>query len=83
MNISENKLSISQYMGGKPINGADNWKIFLIATRKELAHRIFYTTCKLISLFYVKYYLIHTRNKISYIIRQLKINYPNKIKDHL
>ena len=64
----------------KPINGVDNRKIFLKPTRKELVHRIFYATCKLNLPFYINYYLIHTRSRIAYIIRQLKINYQNKIK---
>ena len=41
---------------------------------------MFYATCELNPLFYVNYYLMHERSKIDYIIRQLKINYPNKIK---
>ena len=65
----------------KPINGNDNQKIFK-PTRKQLTHRIFYATCELNHPFYVNNYLIHTRSKIDYTIRQFKINYPDKIKRH-
>ena len=81
MNLGEDKSSISHRIGEKPINGVDDRKIFLKPTRKELVHRIFYATCKLNPPFYANYnLLILARSKIAYIIRQLKINYPNKIK---
>ena len=82
MNLGEDELTIAHRIGEKPINGVDNRKIFLKPTRKQLTHRFFYATCELNPPFYVNYYLIHTRSKIDYIIRQLKINYPDKIKGH-
>ena len=82
MNLVEYELIIAHPIGEKPINGFDNGKIFLKPTRKQLTHRISYTTCELNPTFYVNYYFIHTRSKINYIIRQLKMNYPNKIKGH-
>ena len=82
INLGEDELSISHRIGEKPINGVDNRKIFLKPTKKELTHRIFYATCELNPPFYINHYIIHTRRKIDYIIRQLKINYPNKIIRH-
>ena len=54
--------------------------MFLKPTRKQRTHRTFYVTCELNHSFHVIYYLIHARYKIAYIVCQLKINYPNKIK---
>ena len=54
----------------------------LKSTRKQLTHRIFHATCELHPPFYVNFFLTHTRSKIDFIIRQLKINYPDKIKGH-
>ena len=82
MNLGEDELFIYHRMGGKPINGIDNQKIFKKQTRKELVHRIFYGTCELNPPFYVNYHLIHKRNKIDYIIRQMKISYTDTIKGH-
>ena len=62
MNLFEDELSISHHMEEKSINGAYNRKIFLIPTRKEVDYRILYATCEINTLFYVNYYLIHTRN---------------------
>ena len=80
MNLGEDTLIIFHRIGEKPVNGVDNRNIFSKPTRRKPIHRIFYAICELNSPFYVNYYLIHTRNKIEYIICQLKINYPNKIK---
>ena len=82
MNLGEDKLTIAHRIGEKPINSVDNRKICLKQSRKQLSHRISYATCELNPPFYVNYYLIHTRSKIYYIIRQLKINYPDKIRGH-
>ena len=81
MNSGEDELSNSHGIGEKLINCVDNRKIFLKPTRKQLAYRIFHTTCELNLPFYVNYYFIHTRSKIGYIICQLKIYYPNEIKE--
>ena len=69
-------------METKPINGADNRQIFLKPSEKQQTLRIFNANCELNPSFCVKYYLIHTRSMIDYIIRQLQINYPDKIKGH-
>ena len=82
MNIGEDKLSISHCMGGKPINNSDSRKIFLKLTRKKVARRIFCATCEQNSPFYVNYYIIHTKSKILYNFRQIKINCANKIKGY-
>ena len=82
MNLGKDELSIYDRMREKPINSLDNRKIFLKPTRKELAHRILCVTYKLNPPFYLNYYLIHTTSKIVYIIRQLKVNYPNKIQGY-
>ena len=82
MNLGEDELTIVYRIGRKPINGVDNRKMFLRPTRKQLTHRISYATCELNPRFYINYYLIRTRIKIDYIIRQLKINYPNMIKGY-
>ena len=75
MNLIEDELHFSSHER-KPINGIDI-RIILKLNRKELGHRIFYERCELNSTFYVDYYLIRARNKISYIIRPLKINFLN------
>ena len=66
-------------MGEKHIASNDKQKIFLKPSREELAHMIFYATYELNPPFYINYYSKHERSKMTYIIRQLKINYPNKI----
>ena len=82
MNLSEDELNISHRIGKKPNDGVDNRKIFLQPTGKQLTHRIFYATSELNPPFYVNYYFIYRNSKIGIIIRQLKLNYPNKIKGH-
>ena len=80
MNFSEDESTISHHIENETVDGVDKRKIFVKPIRKYLAHRILYATCELNPPFSVDYYLIHTRSNIAYIIRQLKINYPNKIK---
>ena len=82
MNLGEDEFTIAYRIGEKPINDVDNRKIFFKPIRKQLSHRIFYATRELNPPFYLNYYLIPTRSKIDYIIRQLKINYSDKIKGH-
>ena len=60
MTLGEKKLFISHRIREKSINAIDNRKICLKPARRELAHRIFYTTCELNPPCYVNYYLIHT-----------------------
>ena len=79
INLDEDDLSIAHRIGEKPNKGNDNRKIFIKPVRKELSRRIFYAVCEFNPPFYVNYYLIYTRRKIAYIIRQLKMNYPKKI----
>ena len=74
MNFDEDELSISHRIGEKPIDVVDNRNKFSKPTSKRVSHRIFYTTCELNPPFYVNHYLIHTRSKIAYIIRHLKID---------
>ena len=82
MNLGEYELSISRRVGEKHIDGFDNHEIFLKTTIKQPFHRILYATCELSPPFYFNYYSIHARSEIIEIIRQLEINYPNKIKGY-
>ena len=79
INLGDDEISIAYRIGEKPNNAIDNRKIFIKPTKKELARRIFQASCEFNPPFYVNYYLIYTRRKIAYIIRQLKMNYPKKI----
>lgn len=79
INLGDDEITIAHRIGEKPNNAIDNRKIFIKPSRKELARRIFNATCEFNPPFYVNYYLIYTRRKIAYIIRQLKMNYPKKI----
>ena len=79
INLGDDEISIAYRIGEKPNNAIDNRKIFIKPSRNELSRRIFQATCEYNPPFYVNYYLIYTRRKIAYIIRQLKMNFPEKI----
>ena len=66
MNFDKDELTNSHRMEEISINGVNNRKIFLKPTRKELSHRVFYSTCELNPPSYVNYYQIDTRSKIVY-----------------
>ena len=82
MNLDEDELTVAHRIGEKPINVVDDRKIFFKPTRKQLSHRIFHASCELNPLFYVNYHLVYTRIKTDYVIRQLRINFPDKIRVH-
>ena len=79
INLGVDEISIAHRIGEKPNDVIDNRKIFIKPSRNELSRRIFQATCEYNPPFYVNYYLIYTRRKIAYIVRQLKMNYPKKI----
>ena len=82
MNLDEAELTVAHHIGEKPTNGVDNRKIFFKPTRKQLSYRMFHASCEQNPPFYVNYYSAYTRRKIDYIMRQLKINFPDKIRGH-
>ena len=83
MNLGEDELTIAHRIGEKLINAVHNRKIYFKPTRKQLSNRILYASRELNLPFYVNYYLIHIRSKINNTIRQLKINYHDKIKEQI
>ena len=79
INLNEDELTNVHRIGEIPANGVDDRKIFFKPTRKQLSYRIFHASCDLNPPFYVNYYSVYSRKKIDYIIRKLKINFPEKI----
>ena len=82
MNIEENDISTAHRIGRQQNENSDKRNIILKLCRRDQVRDIFVNCKTMRPPFYVNDSLIPTptRNKICYVLRQLKKKYPSKIK---
>ena len=80
MNIDENDISTAHRIGRQQTGTTDKRNIIVKLCRRDLVHDI-YASCKAVKPpFYVNDSLTPIRNKICYMLRQLKKKFPGKVK---
>ena len=80
MNIEENDISTAHRIGRQQNENPDKRNIILKLCRRDQVRDIFASCKTMRPPFYVNDSLTPTRNKICYVLRQLKKKYPGKIK---